>query len=738
MKVELLSPVGNKETLYQAIHNGADAIYFGGKNFGARKYADNFSDEEIVSAINYAHLYDVKVYITINTIIYQNEIEDFLKYVEFIYKNNVDAVIVQDIGMIKLLKEKFPDLEIHASTQCHNHNKEGIKFLKELGVSRVVLARELSLKEINKIDIDIEKEVFIHGALCVSYSGCCLFSSLNGGRSGNRGECVGSCRLPYKLVENDKEIKLDNEYLLSTRELNTINDLKELLDSNITSLKIEGRMKSPEYVGCVTKLYRMMIDKYYNNEEMLITEKEFNNLKKLYNRKFTSGYLFNDNNIMNIKTPNHQGVDIGSIISVSKKYIKIKLTDNLYQGDAIRFKNNNKGMYVNKLYDNKRNLTNQVLRNNIAIIDNKVNIKNNDVVLKTIDIKLNHELKNVQEKKVKISCIVKARLGSSLYIEFNNEGYKSYIKSDIITESKNNPISKETLKEKLSKLGNTPFEIDNFDIELDNNIFIPISKLNELRRTLVDDLIKEKLKPKEKIVINQIDSNKRYTKDNNTKYSILVRTEEQLKTVLEYQNKLDNIYVIDYNLYLQYQDNNKIYYRTPRVDLNPKEYTNSNLLVTELGSLYKNKKNNIVTDYYLNIVNNESIKLLLDNNVKKVTLSPEISVKDLENIDESLNTELIIYGRLELMITKYCPLKLLLNNCAVCKENKNKYYLKDFSNNLYPIIHDNCLTHIMHYKNIDLINDINRYIELGITNFRIELLDENYDEVIKLLKKLKA
>ena len=245
MKKELLSPVGNRESLYQAIHNGCDAVYLGGKKFGARMFADNFAPEDLQQAIRYCHLYGVKIYITVNTIIFDSEIEDFLGYIEFLYVNGVDAVIMQDIGMISLVHKKFPLLEIHASTQTHNHNSEGIKLLKDLGVKRVVLARELSLDEIKNIDVDIEKEVFIHGALCVCYSGCCLFSAMNTNRSGNRGECIASCRLPYELYKNDEKIKTDGNYLLSMKELNTSKYLKDILDSDIISLKIEGRMKSP-------------------------------------------------------------------------------------------------------------------------------------------------------------------------------------------------------------------------------------------------------------------------------------------------------------------------------------------------------------------------------------------------------------------------------------------------------------------------------------------------------------
>ena len=218
---ELLSPAGNMNCLYAAINNGADAIYLSGKNFGARKFATNFTNEELKEAVLYAHLYGVKIYVTVNTIIYNEEVEELLKYIDYLYHIGVDALIMQDIGMISLVKKRYPGFNIHASTQLHNHNNNGIKLLKELGIKKVVLDRELSLEEINNLDNSIEKEVFIHGALCNSYSGNCLFSSMNGGRSGNRGECVQSCRMPYKLLKNNEYIISEGKYLLSTKELNT-------------------------------------------------------------------------------------------------------------------------------------------------------------------------------------------------------------------------------------------------------------------------------------------------------------------------------------------------------------------------------------------------------------------------------------------------------------------------------------------------------------------------------------
>ncbi len=278
MKKELLSPAGNFESLVYAIHNGCDAVYLGGKKFGARAYSNNFSDEEMVRAIRYGHLYGVKIYVTVNTLLFDSEIEEVLDYIRFLHQNHVDALIMQDLGLISLVRTCFPNLEIHASTQMHTHNEEQLKLLESLGIKRVVLARELSLEEIKKFHTSLELEVFIHGALCVCYSGQCLFSSLLMNRSGNRGCCAGICRLPFKLFCDGEEVETEGKYLLSPKELNTLDFFDEIKKTSIVSLKIEGRMKSPEYVGLVTRLYRKLLD------GKLLTLQEKKEIAVLFNR----------------------------------------------------------------------------------------------------------------------------------------------------------------------------------------------------------------------------------------------------------------------------------------------------------------------------------------------------------------------------------------------------------------------------------------------------------------------
>ena len=737
-KVELLCPVGNREMLEQAIHNGADAVYLAGKNYGARKFSDNFDNNELEEAVKYSHLYGVLVYITVNTIIYESEVKEFLNYVEFLCKIGVDAVIMQDLGMISLVRKKFPKLEIHASTQCHNHNEEGIKLLKELGCSRVVMAREMSLDEINNIKVPIEKEVFVYGALCVCYSGCCLFSSLNGGRSGNRGECVGSCRLPYKLIKNGKEVMLKDRYLLSTMELNTLPNLREILGSNIDSLKIEGRMKSPYYVGYVTRIYRTLIDKYYNNEEMVLTNDELNNLKLLFNREFTEGYLFNEKDVMNIKSPNHIGVEIGKVIEWNKNKIYIKLDNDLSQEDGIRFRDSNKGMMVNRIYNKKGLLVNKVLKGNICVVDNKIGLNKNDTVLKTISSELVKKLENYSEKKISVSFDCRFKIGSNFVVSINDGINNITEEGPVVEKAIKREVVSDDIVRCISKLGGTPFKSDNINIGKDNNIFVNLRDINEVRRKLVERLIDLRSNKKKDFVISDEDIN-----INNDSISdkvclnVLVRNEEQLKCCID--NGVDNIYVTDYDLYIKYRDLDNIYYRCSRVNSKYREISNSKILVGELGSIGRYKDSNIVvSDYYLNVVNGYSIKYLSDLGVDRVTLSVELDKDEIRNImKNNYNVELIVYGRLELMVMKYCPLKKCLNYCGMCNNYSDSFSLEDRFGNRYPITRDNCLSHIMHYKNIDYIDDMVEYRDMGINNFRLELFDESYDEVLGCIKRVR-
>lgn len=727
---ELLVPVGNMDSLKAAVMNGADAIYLGGKRFGARAFAGNFNDEEMISAIHFAHLYGVKIYVTVNTVVFESELEDVYNYCLFLHKTGVDALIVQDLGLMSLLKRRLPNLEIHASTQVHNVSESGLRILEDLNVKRVVFAREQSLATIDSYKTSMEKEIFIHGALCVSYSGECLFSSVLLGRSGNRGECAQVCRLPYKLLENDEFIKTDSKYLLSTKELKTVSKFKEIMDSSVKSLKIEGRMKSPEYVACVTRLYRNLIDYYYGKDDLRISEYE-EDLKVIFNRQYTYGYLFNATNdeIINIHTSNHVGVHLGKVFKVTSKYIYIKLDSQLNQGDGIRINETNDGMIVNFLYDESLKLTN--VCKNIAVIDKKIKASVGDSVNKTSDIIVINKYRELPVRKVDID-VTFTHSGNHATLEITDGINVVKKEADIVFPSKNISIKKEDIIKQLSKLGNTPFKIANISIGEFESKFINIKDLNAIRRNAVEELIFIRENSK-KEVIQRKDNEEMHKNSLEEKLtlSVLVRNEEQLLKCLTY---FDRIYVIDRNLYNLYKDNPKIYYRGSRIY----EKTNiKNTLATELGEIYDGAK---ISDYFLNITNHETLDYL-SKYVDINTLSIELEDDNIERImkHNNYNVEMLLYSTFELMITKYCPVNKVANKDTVCtKCMKNEYKLVDRNGSKYPIKTDvkNHLTHILDSKVTNNLEKLKYYYNLGIRNFRIELNSEDPKEIDDIIKNL--
>ena len=731
-KIELLAPAGNRKMLEAAIHNGADAVYLSGKLYGARAYANNFTEEEIIEAIKYAHLYGVKIFVTINTIIKEQDVDNLIDYVRILHENNVDALIIQDIGMIDLLHKKFPNLVLHASTQCHNHSNKNIKLLKSLGVKRIILARELSLNEISNLDTDIEKEIFVHGALCISYSGNCLMSKEILDRSGNEGKCAGLCRLPYDLYENNKKIETTGKYLLSTKDLCTLENIDDILKANITSLKIEGRMKSPEYVGYTTKIYRKYIDNYYKGIKSIPTPDEIEKLKLLYNREFTKGHLFNDKNIINDKTSNHIGIPLGKIIALGKK-IKIKLEHELNQEDAIRFNESNKGMYINYLYDEKDNLINHAEKGDIVYVDNKENIKSLDTVNLTISSKLQKEINAFDYKKMPIKFIVNAKVGKPLEISITDNNYTCTIKDETIELANNSSIEEKAIIEKLNKLGTTPFYLKDYEITIDNNIFIPLSRINNIRRNLVEQLIELRQGQKQNIVEKEYNwiPNKENSIDINNSY--LIENIEQYNLV---KNK-GNIYVDNLELFNKLKKEPNVYLKLDR--LNTKEYQNTNLVVSDISNIIEAKNNNVHSDTYLNITNSYAVKLLEELGVKKITLSSELTKNEIELIDKNFqerykhkpNLQIFAFGKLELMIMKHCIPEMYIskNNCTLCNSN-NKYELVDRNNKRYTIKKKCKINKILSYK---ITNRLEEFKDYKISKL-ISLIDISESE--KIIKEV--
>lgn len=720
-KPEILAPAGSIDSLVAAIEAGCDAVYLGGTSFGARKFASNFNNEEIKEAIKYAHGYGVKIYVTVNTLIYEEEVEEFLNYIEFLHKANVDAVIIQDIGMMDLVRKTFPNLSIHASTQMHIHNLEGTKLMEKLGLERVVLARETNIELIKEIKekTNIELEIFVHGALCMSYSGECLMSSLIGGRSGNRGTCTQCCRLPYNLISDGKKINKDN-YLLSTKDLNSINNLNKLLELNIDSLKIEGRMKSPEYVYQVVKIYRLLVDSYYDNKEINI-EDEIKKLQIIFNRKFTKGFLFNEdnNNFINPHRPNHMGIQVGEVINVFKNKVEIKLIDSLNRLDGIRIINKKDiGLTINKMYLKGKEVE-EAKKGDIISLKIEEPVKIGSIVLKTKDVKLVRDINNkIKEKIRKIpvtgKIILKENEPIHLIINMNGNVLEQY--GDMVEKSKNVLISNKDIEKQIKKFGNTNFTLTNLEIEKDENIFVKIVSLNDIRRKITERLeqllLKEKPFKKEKysIKLNEIKEQKGI--------SVLIRNIEDYLAIKD--KNIKNIYM-NSDLYNKIDDDRKIL-KLDRVMINHPKITNDALL-GELGSINKYKSG--FSDYSLNVVNSYSVAFLNSIGIKRVTLSYELTDYQIKNIIDGYynrykmlpNLELIVSSIPEVMITKFNLIKYFN------LKNKNNY-LEDSYHNLFKLNEiDNGMI-IKHYKKI-ILEPFNKYFDMGINTIRINIEDSD-------------
>lgn len=717
MKHELLSPAGDMESLYQAINNGCDAIYAGLKNFGARHFAKNFTEEEIVEAIKLCHLYGVKLYVTMNILVKEGEVDSFIDQIDFLYKNGVDAVIMQDFGMICLVREMFPNLEVHVSTQANSSTIDTIKLYKSLGVKRIVLPREMSIDEINSINIDIEKEVFIHGALCISYSGNCLMSSMLGGRSGNRGECVGSCRLKYSLEKDGKIIEKD-KYLLSTKEFNTSHQFKKLLNSNIYSFKIEGRMKSPEYVGFITSFYRKIID----GENFDLKEEE-EKLKVLFNRRFTTGNLFESKDIMNIESPNHIGIKIGKVIKVDSKYITVKLDKELNQEDGIRFMESNKGFIANYLYNEKKRLVNSA--SEIVMIDNKIGLTTKDTVYKTIDRKLIKNLQNMPVRKIKVDFKLEAKIGNKLILSVTDgENVVTEI-SNVVEKAKTSSISKERIISQLKKLGSTPYECSNINLLVDDNIFISIKELNNQRRIVIDKLTDIRKNKKGKYIRKDVS----FSKFDIKKDSYLTGTvfkEEQLLTCLKLNFR--RIYTNNLELYNKYKNNDRVYYKVDNNVLDIEKSIKEENLVNE--NIYFKKYKNTYGSYFLNITNIYTAYYLIRNNLLVIPVSVELSDNEIEVLYKNFKNkfsfdlvlEILVYGRVCNMVIKGNILNL----------ESGSYNLIDQKGRKFPVYYNNKNTHILNCS-----NNYNKHNYSFPYIKRFDFYDENASQIEKIVNQLK-
>ena len=825
--VELLSPVGDFECLKAAVQNGANSVYFGADIFSARAFATNFDDETLEKVIEYAKIRGVKTNLTLNTLIKNDEFESALNLAKKAYKFGIDAIIVQDLGLAMKLIKTFPDLPIHASTQMTVHNLNGALKLQDLGFKRIVLSRELSVNDIDFIckNTDVEIETFIHGALCISYSGQCLFSSMIGGRSGNRGKCAGPCRLPFELLENDK--KINSGYLLSTRDLCGLDYIPKLIESGVKCFKIEGRMKNPEYVATVTRIYRKYIDLAYSNKEYIIDENDRKELLQVFNRGMSSsGHLSNSGNkdLVYKEKPNNMGLYLGKIQKYNDKkgLITIKLNEPIKIGDTISVDYEQGSYTISELMNCKnKNITETNIGDTVIIGRMKGNIKLGNKVYKMSSKELNDLAKasySKEYRKVALNCNISIKEGKPIAISVssasNIELYKdlfiNYVSDLIPLEAKNRPLNEETIISQFSKTASTPFEFKHFNIDLDEGLFIPkLSLLNDLRRKILDLVEDYALHKIKRNSCFNLDGNNllydeftlRNESDNNNLNLNCTPDSIENNLISNYQygdikDSLDsnansksfdislllNILNIDYD-YSKLSDNIKnvyiplkyftnrnfkdilhtldsIYIYMPtiiksnyknlllsNVENTLQNYKIQGFVISNicnfklLESLSKNFNKNfeIITNYTFNVYNNNTISELKDLGAIRYTISPELdktTINSLSNCNILCN-ELIVYGKTPVLNMNYCLLGETDKCYPTCNQkcnSKNSYLLKDRLNMTFQISPDNIQTVTTIYNS--KITSISPS-DFNINFARIDILDENIDEINSIVLKVK-
>ena len=668
-ELELLAPAGSLKTLKAVIHAGADAVYLGGSMFGARAYANNFNEEELLEAIRFGHIHGRKIILAVNTLLKEYELGQLYDYLHPYYEAGLDAVIVQDMGVMEFIKTHFPNLPIHTSTQMTITNVEGARLLKEQGVERVVTAREMSLEEIQRIhdEVGVELESFIHGALCYCYSGQCLFSSIIGGRSGNRGRCAQPCRLSYEVLQGEKSLTGHHATpILSLKDMCTLPFLYELADHGVYSFKIEGRMKTPEYAAGVVSIYRKYMDSYLDGSRIPVEKKDIRALLELGNRGgFTNGYYYhhNDSDMLSGESASHNKSEGVLQDNIRREYVDTEL---------------------------------------------KEKIKGKLILNKECPAKI-----EVQYGKIKVSY-----------------------QGDLVLGAQNRPLTKEVVTEKITKTGNTPFVFENLEVTMDDDIFMPVNQLNQLRRGALEALEEVLLKPYERTLPELVETSSaetdRQTTGNaikekqisgqslsqtsgqqsacsSTEVRVLIEDAEQLPAVLK-ADFVDTVY-LDCMLYTRenllrklsedidrvHASGKKAFYVFPfifrqqtslfyeKIMPELKKLPLDGIMVRSLDEIafikeWGNENWQMVSDSNLYTYSNEAAEYFYRLGMIQDTIPVELNRKEILRRENS-RSEMIIYGRLPLMITAQCIHK----NTLGCMHQHKVLNLKDRYSVHFPV-----------------------------------------------------
>lgn len=713
-EIEILAPAGSYDSFLAALAAGADAVYAGGSRFGARAYAENFSEELLLKAIDYAHLHGRKFYLTVNTLLKDSEIQDLGDYLRPFYEGGLDAVIVQDLGVLEYVRTYFPDLEIHASTQMTITAPEGARFLQREGVSRVVPARELSLSEIRNMKTltGMEIECFVHGALCYCYSGQCLLSSMIGGRSGNRGQCAQPCRLPYT-------IKGEKAHWLSPKDICTLELIPDLVDAGIDSFKIEGRMKRPEYVAGVTLLYRKYLDLYLEKgrKDFSVTETDKEMLLDLYNRGgFHSGYYKQHNgiNMLSLKRPNHAGVPAVEVKGQKGREVIGKALTSIGKGDVLELRGKQDNYTFGKSFSKGENVS--------FLVPKGMQLAPGIIIYRTKNEQLLRRLSDTYGSgkiKERIHGFLSLSIGEyAKFIVTSGEIVIETFSTQKIEAAAKSPLDEMKIRKQMLKTGNTEFEFEQLEIEIQGEVFLPMQQLNELRRRALELLERAVCEQKHRsfseteVFLNKNDLKEKITKDyrendiTDRKLSVLVETKEQLR-VLDEVSFVKRIYVdsalggdllkdaeaLKICRTIQRQGR-EIFLALPHIFREDTEkqfldrYTEvldslfDGVLVRNIESLSYLKKSGfdrkLILDHNLYVFNQYTKQFWKSYCINEFTMPLELNQREYKRLGTQ-NGELLIYGYLPVMISAQC----VTNSSSGCKKQEGIVKMKDRTQNTF-------------------------------------------------------
>lgn len=796
--LELLAPAGSYEAFKAAVENGADAVYLGGKSFSARASAANFDLEELQKAVRYAHERQVKVYVTVNILIADQEFQELFDYLFTLHEIGVDAVILQDVGVAELIHIILPELETHASTQMTVNTSWGVQHLEALGFCRAVLARETSANEmkmiVDKTPLDIE--VFVHGALCIGYSGQCLMSSFIGGRSGNRGTCAQPCRMTYQLVNEERENllvqKKPGDHLLSPRDLNLAEELAELKQIGIRSLKVEGRMKRPEYVATVIRLYRQAISRIEDQMEgsPLLTKEEHQELLQVFNRDFTSGY-FRDNlgaELMSYSRPNNRGTRLGRVARLDSGRLSLKLEAALHPGDGIEFwtGRGREGVTIGRIWKDETEVT-EGLHGETVQIEFFGMAQPGDRVFKTNDALLMEKARvsfqeGREQRKSPLTMRLSGHVGEQLRMDvMERERIVTVYSVGVAQVALKRPLTWDYAFQQFGRLGTTPFWLDKLELEVDEGIMLPVSELNEMRRLAVEELLLVAPRPKvdrhkygqriERWKQRQAEERAglQTIRNVNPQISVAVSDPETLQAAIRAGAKRVLIggehwrsrrgFSLE-EIRTSFESCGKLgidcVWRLPRI-LNQTQSASllsdlkkaagwakkPKLMVSNLGELEIMRAVDtdwpFEVDYSVNIFNEASLAYFLRQGAKGVTLSPELHHEQLAHIAKWPGVELLAFGDLEMMVSEYCPVGATLGgkkgqHCAgTCVQEP--HFLRDRMRYDFPVETDQeCRMHLFNVKILNLYEELAQIRRMGISTIRLQLTRQTPGQVQKIVR----